>query len=121
MCGRGWLPTVLLVAISLLAACRQEPPAAATPRSVRVLRPSASGCAEAPRFSGNVEPLVRVDLAFKRGGYVQRILEVKDPKGPRAVDQGDVVRKGQVLAALRQGDYAVKLQQAGCSRDKRGS
>ena len=113
MRASGRLPTVLLVNLALLAACRQEPAtSSARPRPVRVLRPSAIGCSDAPRFSGSVEPLVRVDLAFKRGGYVQRLLDVNGPKGPRAVDQGDVVRKGQVLAAIREGDYAVKLQQA---------
>lgn len=81
-------------------------------RPVAVQRPTPAACSDSPRYSGNVEPLLRVDLAFKRGGYVERVLEVADASGRRLVAEGDMVRKGQVLAALREGDYLVKLQQA---------
>jgi multidrug efflux system membrane fusion protein len=104
---------LLCCALVLLAGCRDRAGALAPAvRPVAVKNPLLSGCTGAPRFSGNVEPLVRVDLAFKRGGYVERVLEVADGTSRRRVEQGDLVRQGQVLVALRDGDYRVKLQQA---------
>ena len=72
------------------------------------------------RYSGTVEPNLRVDLAFKVGGYVERLMQV----GGRSVQEGDRVAKGDVLATIRDTDYAGKrnqalsqLRQAQASRD----
>jgi multidrug efflux system membrane fusion protein len=54
------------------------------------------------RYSGNVAPRARVDLAFKVGGYVEEARK----------DEGDAVRKGEMLARLRDTDYLVKRDQA---------
>jgi multidrug efflux system membrane fusion protein len=96
-----------------LSACKA--PASTKPaslRTVRVRAPEPSACSASPRFSGNVEPLVRVDLAFKRGGYVEALEQVKSGGTTRVVDEGDVVKKGAVLASLRSADYRVKVEQA---------
>jgi multidrug efflux system membrane fusion protein len=110
--GRGGLGFLLCGALVLLLGCQGRAASAPAVRPVAVRRPLPSACSDAPRFSGNVEPLVRVDLAFKRGGYVERVLEVPDGPGRRLLEQGDAVRRGQVLVALRDGDYRAKLQQA---------
>jgi multidrug efflux system membrane fusion protein len=88
----------------------------ATERAVRPVRVEAvkeRAADKSLRFTGNVEPRVRVDLAFKRGGYVADLLRVKDERGVmRAVQEGDLVKQGTVLARLREADYRVKLEQA---------
>lgn len=110
MSPRWLLGASLVIALS---ACKAQPSTKpASLRTVRVRAPEPSTCSASPRFSGNVEPLVRVDLAFKRGGYVEALEQVRSGGSTRAVDQGDVVKKGAVLASLRSADYRVKVEQA---------
>lgn len=56
-------------------------------------------------YSAIVEPDTTVDLAFKVGGYIESLLRV----GGRAVQEGDFVSKGAVLARVRQSDYGAAL------------
>jgi RND family efflux transporter MFP subunit len=99
------------VAIALLSGCSRTSDVTRDVRPVRVREPQATACAGTLRFSGNVQPLARVDLAFKRGGYVREIFRVAARPGGLA-DEGDHVKRGTVLARLRDADYRVKLQQA---------
>src|SRR5215475_2284366 len=65
------------------------------------------------RYSANVVPNAQVDLAFKSGGYVQSIRQVRGTDGRmRNVDIGDWVTKGTVLAVVRQQDYNDQREQA---------
>ncbi|MGA2592508.1 MAG: efflux RND transporter periplasmic adaptor subunit [Bryobacteraceae bacterium] len=65
------------------------------------------------RYSANVEPNTRVDVAFRVGGYVDHIRQVAGADGrERDLQDGDFVSKGTVLASLRQVDYTVKTDQA---------
>ncbi|MBI1762891.1 MAG: efflux RND transporter periplasmic adaptor subunit [Acidobacteria bacterium] len=65
------------------------------------------------RYSAVIMPHSQVDLAFKVGGYVEGLLQVRGVDGKlRAVQEGDVVAAGTVLARVRQSDYAVKVKQA---------
>ncbi len=65
------------------------------------------------RYSASVEPVTRVDLAFKVGGYVSEVAQVRDESGRRRIVQaGDLAPLGMVLARLRRGDYEEKVRQA---------
>jgi RND family efflux transporter MFP subunit len=65
------------------------------------------------RYSASVSPRTQVDLAFKVGGYVNDLLQIRERDGTmRWVQGGDRVQRGQVLARLRESDYVVKLNQA---------
>jgi len=65
------------------------------------------------RYSANIVPYSQVDLAFKSGGYVQSIRQVKGADGRmRNIDAGDWVSKGTLLALVNQQDYTDKLAQA---------
>jgi multidrug efflux system membrane fusion protein len=65
------------------------------------------------RYSGSLEPAMRVDMAFRVGGYVEALGEIKTPDGKRrSIDKGDFVKKGTVLARIRSGDYAQKVATA---------
>jgi len=65
------------------------------------------------RYSANIVPNAQVDLAFKSGGYVESIRQVRGSDGRlRNVDIGDWVTKGTVLAIVRQKDYNDSREQA---------
>jgi len=65
------------------------------------------------RYSANIVPRAQVDLAFKSGGYVETIRQVRGADGRiRNVDTGDWVTKGTVLAVVRQKDYSDQREQA---------
>jgi RND family efflux transporter MFP subunit len=65
------------------------------------------------KYSANILPNAQVDLAFKSGGYVQSIKQVRGADGRmRNVDTGDWVTKGTVLAVVRQKDYFDQREQA---------
>ena len=65
------------------------------------------------RYSANVEPHTQVPLAFKAGGYVDRIHRVRGIDGTeRDVQDGDIVAAGTVLAQVRRTEYTAKSDQA---------
>ncbi len=65
------------------------------------------------RYSASIVPYSQVDLAFQSGGYIDQVRQVKSASGGmRNIDQGDFVRKGTVLAVVREQSYRDKLQQA---------
>jgi RND family efflux transporter MFP subunit len=65
------------------------------------------------RYSANVVPNAQVDLAFKSGGYVTSIRQVRGADGRmRNVDIGDWINRGTVLAVVRQRDYTDQREQA---------
>jgi RND family efflux transporter MFP subunit len=79
------------------AAQPETPPAAV--RAEPVVR---AGVAHQTRAVGTLAPRDEVRLAFKVGGIVERVL----------VDAGDTVRKGQLLAELKQAEVDAAVLQA---------
>ncbi|HKA90464.1 MAG TPA: efflux RND transporter periplasmic adaptor subunit [Haliangiales bacterium] len=66
--------------------------------------------ARGARYSGTIEPATRVDVAFKVGGYVRELLQVKGQDGkPRKIQEGDVVSAGAALAVVRQNEYQERV------------
>lgn len=99
--------------ILLQVACTKAAPPekAAVPVRTSMVQNIAIG--NSSRYSASIVPYSQVDLAFQSSGYVDRILQVKSSSGGmRNVDQGDFVRKGTVLAVVREQSYRDKLQQA---------
>ncbi|HSQ20149.1 MAG TPA: hypothetical protein VLR92_07230, partial [Blastocatellia bacterium] len=73
---------------------------------VRVAQVQTISTGSETRYSANIVFNAQVDLAFKSGGYVQSIRQVRGADGRmRAVDTGDWVTQGTVLAVVRQQDY----------------
>src|SRR5262245_25152842 len=97
-----------------LTGCREKTAAAeATPVAVKIKSVEMNPIGHGSRYSANIEPMKQVELSFKVGGYVDRILPMRGVDGRmRDVQAGDVVTKGTVLARVRESDYAVKLSQA---------
>ena len=109
------ISTLLLVAGLAfgMSGCQEagSEPKPATPVRVAEVTPIRAG--NAVRYSANVVPYAQVDLAFKSGGYVTSIRQVKGTDGRiRNVDAGDWVKKDTVLAVVDQQDYLNKLEQA---------
>jgi multidrug efflux system membrane fusion protein len=64
------------------------------------------------RYSGSLEPKTRVDMAFRVGGYVVELGQLATPGGRRALEEGDYVEAGTVLARIRASDYAERVATA---------
>lgn len=102
-----------LALIALAAACHKvspEPPRGIAVKVARVERASTSGAA---RYSAQIVPSTRLELAFKVGGYVESIAQVRGVDGqPRNLQEGDTVEIGTELASIRKTEYAQKVAEA---------
>lgn len=79
---------------------------------VKVQRVASLNGAATTRYSGAIEPALKIEMAFKVGGYVDMLGVVAAQGGKRALDKGDFVRKGTVLARVHAADYTQKLATA---------
>lgn len=69
---------------------------------VVVTQPQQVGGSQQSQFSGVVKEAAEIDLGFKTAGQIERIY----------VHEGQYVKKGQLLAALDQKDYALGVKAA---------
>jgi multidrug efflux system membrane fusion protein len=110
----GWLSGAML----LLTACHEEKPYTKPLTTVKVQVVDTYQSAQGERYSGNIEPLTRIDVAFRLGGYVEEILTVPAGSGRRLIQEGDPVSKDAILVKLRQNDYTVKVDEAQSQLDQ---
>lgn len=105
-----YVVTALAVAV---AACYQEPAPVAMPTAVKVAVVEHAPNAAGTHYSAQINPATQLDLSFKVGGYVESVARERgvDNK-PRLLQEGDRVRAGMQLAAIRRTDYAQKLAEA---------
>jgi RND family efflux transporter MFP subunit len=112
---------LLAAAVWFLASCNKEKPLETTIQVVRAgiveeIQPGAESAAP-ERYSASIEPFAKVDLAFKSGGIVEGILQVRGADGrTRNVQAGDKVSTGSELAQVRPLDYQNSLDQADARR-----
>ena len=115
---------VLLVPVALfltscifLGGCSKEKPLEPAIQTVRAgvveqIQPDAS-----ERYSASVEAFAKVDLAFKSGGIVEGILQVRGADGRiRDAQAGDKVSRGAALAQVRPLDYQNSVDQSEAQR-----
>lgn len=103
----------LAPAALILAGCHHDTTATNPPTPVRITAVSTSDAASGARYSANVVANSQVSLAFKSGGYVESISQRKGADGRvRPLESGDTVAEGEVLASVRQTDYADRVAQA---------
>jgi multidrug efflux pump subunit AcrA (membrane-fusion protein) len=115
---------VLLVPVALfltscifLGGCSKEKPLEPPIQTVRAgvveqIQPDAS-----ERYSASVEAFAKVDLAFKSGGIVEGILQVRGADGRiRDAQPGDKVSRGAALAQVRPLDYQNSVDQSEAQR-----
>ncbi len=97
----------------LLAGCSQKQEHVAQPIPVKVQVVESSANDGGWRYSANIKPDVQVDMAFKVGGYIEEILQVSGADGhPRNVQEGDFIKKGTILARVRDNEYRDKVAEA---------
>jgi multidrug efflux system membrane fusion protein len=82
-------------------------------RPIRVETVATEAPATGLRYSASIQPYEQVQLAFKAGGYVRELQQLRGHDGRlRPVQQGDLVAKGTVLARLEASDYEQRVKQA---------
>lgn len=113
MSGRVGLFACGLAAALAAGGCRSGEAPLPPPTPVGVQTVEAYAGTAGPRYSATVQPHRQVALAFKSGGYVQMLLQLPGADGrPRDVQEGDRVRRGTILARVREAEYAAQLEQA---------
>lgn len=71
------------------------------------------------RYSADIEAFTQVSLAFKSGGYVDRIMERKGADGrTRVLQVADRVGQGEILAHVRESEYSDKVNSAKAQVDQ---
>src|SRR5262249_62195565 len=84
-----------------------------TPVPVQVQTVESGAGGASTRYSAAVLPAVQVDVAFKVTGYVDALAQVRLPDGTtRAIQEGDRVTPGMMLARVRSEDYTQRLAEA---------
>jgi RND family efflux transporter MFP subunit len=103
-----------LVAAAGLAGCTRQPaPTGQPPVPVKVQTVESGTAGAGTRFSAAVLPAVQVDVAFKVTGYVDALAQVRLPDGTiRAIQEGDRITPGMMLARIRSEDYSQRLAEA---------
>lgn len=111
--NRGLLAAALAGAMLVPFGCREEkklPETPLTPVTVAEVR-NYTGT-EGVNYSASIVPYQQVPVSFKSGGYVTSILQRKGVDGRvRNLQMGDFVKKGTVLATVRQNDYQQSVDQ----------
>ncbi|MGE5220238.1 MAG: efflux RND transporter periplasmic adaptor subunit [Chloroflexota bacterium] len=103
----------LLVSATILAGCGRIKGTQKPPTPVRVQTVGMSSVEAGQRYSATITPYEQVNMAFKVGGYIREILQIRGVDGRlRNAQQGDTVKKGSVLARVREADYINKVNQA---------
>lgn len=107
-------PVILLsVFLAVVSGCGREPPYRKPLTPVRAVPVEESTEEGGVRYSASVDPYAQVDVASKVNGYVQTIHQVKGADGRiRNVQEGDVVKRGLVLAKLVTDDYVQRVNRA---------
>jgi RND family efflux transporter MFP subunit len=101
-----------LLLAGLLAGCKgkpvEQPARPVKTKAIERLVTSAG-----TRYSASITPSTQIELAFKVGGYVDGVQQVRGVDGQmRYVQGGDFVNRGTILARVRQSDYQVKVNEA---------
>src|SRR5262245_50562133 len=101
-----------LLATGLMFGCSAGESKEKPPTPVRVKTVETHPATASVRYSASIRPAAQVDVAFKVGGYIDAIAQVRDSAGQsRYIQAGDIVHKGTVLARVRQSDYAARVNE----------
>jgi multidrug efflux pump subunit AcrA (membrane-fusion protein) len=107
-------PLILILMLVPLASCSRE--ATAIEKTVTPVRVATVEIFEptlTERYSASIMPGRQVTLAFRVAGYIQELKRTRGGDGlVRALEPGDIVPAGTVLARLREEDYQVQVDQA---------
>ncbi|WP_339635415.1 efflux RND transporter periplasmic adaptor subunit [uncultured Sneathiella sp.] len=104
----------IALGLSFLTACDSEETQKAAPlQPVRAEILTQDTLSNDIRYSANIEANTQVNVAFKVTGYVTELMQIKGSNGTeRAIQAGDVVTKGDILATVDSKDIRDSLVQA---------
>jgi HlyD family secretion protein len=103
---RGWLGPLGLVLVLLLTSCSQQPTPSPTPAVTPIPPIPLQAVGGVVKASGNVEPALKADQGFVMAGRLTTV----------AVDVGDQVSVGDLLAALDSAAAEAAVVQAQAAR-----
>jgi RND family efflux transporter MFP subunit len=114
MCARAAVLIGVICLSDLSAGCRRNDVVAASPLTpVGVSAIGTHNVGNRTPYSVGIVPYSQVDLAFKSGGYVESIFQVRGADGRmRNIQEGDWVARGTVLARVRESDYVANVNVA---------
>lgn len=100
--------------VILLPGCGGEVPPPTPPLPVTVTSVGdGSGSLDEARYAGSIQADASVDVAFRVSGVVDEVIQVRGADGRmRNLQDGDVVRRGAILARLRQDEYRDQVADA---------
>jgi RND family efflux transporter MFP subunit len=102
--------------LGALAACGKDPLPPAPPLPVTVAAVGTGTGPDETRYGGAIAADASVDVAFRVSGVVDAVTQVHGADGRmRNLQDGDPVRRGQVLARLRQIEYRDQVADAEAS------
>jgi RND family efflux transporter MFP subunit len=96
------LVALLVLGIGVVGCGTEEATKTESPRYVKVTKLGQNTNQNELVFNGHLKEKKEVDVAFKVGGQVYNVL----------VNEGDYVKKGQVIARIDPRDYKINLQSA---------
>lgn len=103
----------VLALCAALPGCTKEAVAVEErPTPVKIARVDRGANAGKERYSGTLAPASEVKMAFRVSGYVDALGQIDVGGRTRAIDKGDFVKKGTVLARVRAIDYEHKVATA---------
>lgn len=104
----------LAIGVLMLTACDSEEAQESAPlQPVRAAVLTQDTTASDIRYSANIEANTQVNVTFKVTGYVTKLMQIKGDDGTeRAVQAGDRVKKGDILATVDSKDIRDSLTQA---------
>src|SRR5262245_42023286 len=102
----------ILLFVSLAGCSYQAHETKKTTTPVRIAEVKMHQPKTGERYSASIAPGRQVNLSFRLSGFVQQLYQLPGVHRNRALEPGDVVPQGAVLARLRQEDYTVQTQQA---------
>jgi RND family efflux transporter MFP subunit len=110
----GWIAAAMLGAI---VACGQKEPPLTPPLPVTIAAVGTTGDGvNETRYAGSINADASVDVAFKVSGVVEEVTQTRGADGrTRNLQDGDAVRRGTVLARLRQNEFRDQVSDAQAS------
>jgi len=112
MTGKRALSLFIIAAFLFISGCDRKEAYERPLKAVRVATVTARDGGETSRYSASIIPYRQVTLAFRVGGYVEEIREAPPGSGNRLIQEGDAVLSNDVLARIRETEYAARVNQA---------
>ena len=107
------LTSGLVLMCVLLSGCENTPAATKSVVPVQVGTVERVQVGTATRYSASILPNAQIALVFKSGGYIASIMQVRGADGrSRAIDAGDRVEQGAVLATVQTDEYQDRISGA---------